>query len=198
MSIRNLLAFAATLALTGCITGYSLVEPGVATAGDLRVTAGTGWNRAPAMVTPEARKDAQTWTRDGIYLDRLVLIPAVADGETLIVDKSKSAALPRFRKDMLPNEIEELLESTLVKYFGEGNATVTTANLRPQKFGDYRGLMFEIEAKVTDSPSYRGQIGAFVADDTLYSLWYIAAEPYYHEKHQAVAKAVIGSATLAR
>jgi len=196
MIIRKLLTLALFATLAGCVTGYTLVQPGVNIAGDLQVNAGTGWNLAPAMATFGARKDAQTWTRDGMPLDRLVLIPAVADGETLLVDKKNTAALPRFRKDMLPNEIEELVESTLVKYFGEGNATVSTANLRPQTFGDQRGLMFDISAKLTDSPDYKGQIGAFVADEKLYTVWYIAADPYYYDKHSTLADGVIKSAAV--
>ena len=64
--------------------------------------------------------------------------------------------MPLFKKDMLPNEIEELTESTFVKYFGEGNAVVTTKNLRPQRFGEYRGVMFDVDATVSDNPKYQG------------------------------------------
>ncbi len=191
-----MLALAATFA--GCATtGYSLVQPGINNAGGMQVTAGSGWNIAPAVITSGARKGTQLWTRDGIYLDRLVLIPAVADGEPLLTAAAKDAALPVFRKDMLPNEVEELMESTLVKYFGEGNAAVSTANLRPQVFGSGRGVMFDIDARLTDSPTYKGRVGAFIVDDKLYTIWYIAADPYYFDKHNAVAEAVITSARVA-
>jgi len=150
MFIRKFLTLAVVATLAGCAIGYKLVPPGVNTAQDLQVNAGGGWNLAPAGFTIGSRKGAQTWTQDGLALNRLVLIPAVADGETLLVDRRDSAALPTFRKGMLPNEIEELVESTLVKYFGEGNATVSTANLRPQAFGDQRGVMFDITAKLSD------------------------------------------------
>jgi len=99
---------------------------------------------------------------------------------------------------MLPNEIEELVESTLVKYFGEGNATVSTANLRPQMFGNDRGVMFDVAASLSDSPDYKGTIGAFVVDEKLYSVWYIAADPHYHEMHSAAADAIIKSAMVVR
>jgi len=189
-----LLLFVATVA--ACVTGYTLVQPGAYAVQDLQVNAGTGWNMAPVASTPGARKGTQTWTQDGLLLDRLVIIPSVADGETLLISKSESAALPAFRKDMLPNEIEELMESTLVKYFGEGNASVSTANLRPQVYGEQRGLMFDISAAVTDSPDYKGTVGAFIADEKLYSIWYIAADPHYHGKHSDRAEAIIKSAAL--
>lgn len=197
MIIRRVFLLAIVLTAAGCVTGYTIVQPGLNAAQGLQVNADGGWNLAPAMMTPAVRKGTQTWTRDGLLLDRLVLIPAVPDGEPLMIDKSGRAALPVFRENMLPNEIEELVESTLVKYFGEGNASVTTSNLRPQIFGDHRGVMFDVSAQLSDSPDYRGTIGAFVADDKLYTIWYIAAHPYYHDKHDQRAEAIIKSATLA-
>ncbi len=198
MFIRKCICLAVLATLAGCVTGFTLVPPGSNTAQDLQVSAGSGWNLAPAGFTMGARKGAQTWTQDGLALNRLVLIPGVADGETLLVDKRDTAALPTFRKDMLPNEIEELVESTLVKYFGEGNATVSTANLRPQIFDGERGVMFDISAKLSDSPDYKGTIGAFIADEKLYTVWYIAADPHYYDKHSAAADAIIKSATIVR
>lgn len=198
MLIRKamLLAFAVTLA--GCVAGYTLVQPGVQSAQDLQVYAGPGWNLAPPTATLAPRKGAQTWTQDGLLLDRLVLIPAVGDGEALIVDKSESAAIPVFHKDMLPNEVEELIESTIVKYFGEGNAAVSTSNLRPHKFGDQNGFKFDMLVELTDSPDYKGTIGAFIVDDRLYSIWYLAAVPHYFDKHMARADEIMQSARLVR
>jgi len=182
--------------LAGCETAsYRLVEPGVQTIGSLRITAGPEWNLAPAMSTPASRSLSQTWTRDGLLLDRLVIIPAVADGEALFVSRDKSAALPVFHADMLPNEIEELVESSIVKLYGEGNAVVSTSNLRPQGFGTHGGFMFDIEASVTESPDYHGMVGAFIDDEKLYLALFLAAEPAYYEKHAADAEAVIKSMT---
>jgi hypothetical protein len=161
-----LLAFAVTLA--GCVAGYTLVQPGVQSAQDLQVYAGPGWNLAPPTATLAPRKGAQTWTQDGLLLDRLVLIPAVGDGEALIVDKSESAAIPVFHKDMLPNEVEELIESTIML------------------------------VKLTDSPDYKGTIGAFIVDEQLYSIWYLAAVPHYFDKHMARADEIMQSARLVR
>lgn len=185
------------LTLAGCVTvNYSLVTPGVVTVDDLTVQAGTGWNQAPAAATPAARKTAATWTQDGLLLDRISIIPGVADGETILDVKDESAALPVFRADMLPNEIEELVESTIVKLFGEAQAVVSTANLRPYRFGDNAGVLFDLEAMVTDSPKYNGVVGAFIANDKLYLMYFLGAVPHYYEKHFAEAEAIIKSALL--
>ena len=162
----------------------------------MRVTVDDDWNLAPARLTPASRKQSRTWTQDGLLLDRLSIIPAVADGETLFVSRSKSAALPVFHADMLPNEIEELVESSIVKLYGEGQSAVSTSNLRPQGFGEHGGFMFDIEAAITESPDYRGSVGAFVDDEKLYMVLFLAAEPHYFDKHAARADAIIKSATL--
>lgn len=197
MKTRILLLAAVLTFLSGCAaTGYTLVTPGIAAVGPLAVNASAGYNMAPATFVPGQRKGAQTWTKDGMLLDRLTFIPAVADGEALLQSQRKDAALPVFRKDMLPNEIEELVESTIVKQYGEGNAAVTTSNLRPHRFGEQRGIMFDVAATVSESPEYKGVVGAFVANEQLYVMWYFAAEPFYYGKHLPAAEAIIKSARL--
>ena len=63
--------------------------------------------------------------------------------------------------------------------------------------GENRGFMFDISAVVTESPMYKGVVGAFIANDELYIMWYIGADPYYYDKHLSDADAIIKSATLA-
>ncbi len=197
MTKRILLLAASFFMLSACVTGYTLVEPGPHSIDKMTVNASSGWNLAPGYAGAGDRKNTQRWTRDGLLLDRLVFIPAVPDGEPLATARTKDAALPVFRKDMLPNELEELLESTIVKFFGEGQAAVSTSNLRPHHFGERRGVMFDISAVVTESPMYKGVVGAFIANDELYIMWYIGADPYYYDKHLSDAEAIIRSATLA-
>lgn len=182
--------------LAACVAQYSLVTPGVVAVEDLTVQAGSGWNNAPIHQRQYGRKQSVAWTKDGLLLDRLVMIPGVPDGEPLLMTREKTAAMPIFRADMLPNELEELVESTIVKFFGEGQAVVNTENLRPHRFGDNRGVLFDLSATVTESPEYKGLVGAFIADDKLYVLYFLAATPYYYGKHIAEAEAIIKSATI--
>lgn len=187
----------ALVILSGCATTtYSLVSPGPVAVQGLSVEADEGWNRAPSYHTRSARENAETWTKDGLLLDRLVIVPGVPDGEAILRSQNESAALPVFRADMLPNEIEELVESSMLKLFGEGRAAVSTEKLRPQRFGANMGVMFDIAATLTDSPAYRGTAGAFIADGSLYMLYFLGAVPYYFDKHQNEAVAIIESATL--
>jgi hypothetical protein len=56
--------------------------------------------------------------------------------------------------------------------------------------------MFDIDATVTDSPKYKGIVGAFIANDKLYLMYFLGAVPHYYEKNVAEAEATIRSALL--
>ncbi len=192
---RSVLTLSLSILLSGCVA-FSMVEPGPTTVGDLQLDASVAWNQAPAVMSPAARPGTKVWTRDGLLLDRIVIIPGVPDGETIFKPIDKTQALPAFKADMLPNELEELTESSISKLFGEGQTAVTTMNLRPHRFGENSGILFDVETAVSDGPDYRGFVGAFISEDKLYMLIYIAALPFYYDKHHAEAEAIIKSARI--
>lgn len=195
MNRHIFLIFCLAISLTACsVATYTLVSPGTSMVGDLTISSSNTWNLSPA--TAYSRKKAQVWTQDGSLLDRLIIIPGVPDGESLFVSRQKDAALPKFRSDMLANEIQELSESSISKLFGEGEVAVSTMNLRPHRFGDNQGFMFDLNAILSDGPEYRGTVGAFVANEMLYFILYIAAEPYYFGKHLEEATTIIQTAHL--
>lgn len=181
--------------ISGCVA-YSMVEPGPTSVGDLQLEASLVWNQAPGQATPAARSGTKVWTRDGLLLDRIVIIPGVPDGEPIFKEVAKGQALPVFKADMLPNELEELTESSILKLFGEGETAVTTMNLRPHRFGENRGVLFDVEVAISDGPDYRGTVGTFVRDAQLYMIMYFAAEPYYYDKTRQEAEAIIKSARI--
>lgn len=193
--LRTLSVTSLFVLISACVA-FSLVEPGTRTIGDLQVDASVAWNQAPAVMSPAARPGTKVWTRDGLLLDRIVIIPGVPDGEPIFKPANKSQALPSFKADMLPNEIEELTESSIVKLFGEGQAAVATTALRPHRFGEDSGIMFDVEAAVSDGPDYRGFVGAFINGERLYMLIYLAAEPFYFDKHRDDAESIIKSARI--
>ena len=118
------------------------------------------------------------------------------DGETIVISPQQDAAIPAFRADMLPNEIEELTETSIVKQFGEGGVSVETSNLRPHRFGEHRGILFNMTVAVSDGPDYRGLAGSFVVDDKLYLMMFFGADTFYYDKHLAEAEAIITNARL--
>ena len=187
--------FTAVLFLAGCIT-FHAVPPGEPSFAGMTVTTESTWNQAPRQWIRRMRSDAQAWTQNGLLLDRILFIPAIAPGETVFRELSGQDALPAFDANMLPNEIEELVESSIAKLFGEGGAVVETSGLRPHRFGDDRGLMFDLSVSVSDGPDYRGVTGAFVAEERLYLIVYLAVTPHYYDKYRDEAVAIIQSARI--
>ena len=49
---------------------------------------------------------------------------------------------------------------------------------------------------VTDGPPYKGTVGAFIANESLYLMYFLGAVPYYYDKHIDEAAAIIASARL--
>lgn len=181
--------------LSGCVT-FAAVPPGEVNLSGLIVTPQNTWNQAPREWTRLSRGDAKTWTKNGILLDRILIIPAVPDGEPLFRQTSESQALPLFNSSMLPNELAEFIESSIAKLFGEGGAVVEVSGLRPQRFGTDRGVMFDIEVKVSDGPDYKGVAGTLIAGNRLYAIIFIGAEPYYYSESLDEATALIKSARI--
>jgi len=191
MKYRSL--FYLTLVLvSGCIS-YAAVGPGELSYTGLTVQTGTAWNQVPKEAARMARSESRLLTANGLLLDRISIIPAVPDNEPLFRQFSKSEALPVFKSDMLPNEIEELAESSIVKLFGEGRGAVETANLRPQRYGTNRGVLFDLKVTVSDGPDYQGIAGALIVDEKLYLVFFLGAEPYYYEKQIDEAVEIIKS-----
>ena len=182
--------------VAGCVSSYSAINPGESDHGGLRVKTSQAWNQAPKEATPAARSGSIVWTQDGILLDRIMTIPGVPSGEPIFVADSKEQALPEFKADMLPNEIEELTESSIVKLFGEGDVAVETSNLRPHRYGENNGFLFDMTVAVSDGPKYKGVTGAFIVAERLYLILYLAAEPYYYEKHLDEAMVIIKGARV--
>jgi hypothetical protein len=193
---KYLFSIILSLTTVACMPAYVAVAPGNVNYDGLIIKTDQAWNLAPAASTPSARKGSKVWTQDGILLDRIMIIPAVPDGEPLFVTTSKDQALPAFKADMLPNEIEEFTESSLVKLFKEGDVVVQTSNLRPHRFGEHNGLLFDINVAVSDGPNYRGITGAFIVDKKLNLIFFLGAVPYYFEKHIDEALVIIKGARV--
>lgn len=189
------LLLASMLLVGGCVT-FVEVPPGETTRAGLTLTNRVTWNQSPSGNSRTMRPDSRNWTLDGLLLDRLMIIPAVPTGESIFRPLSSAQALPVFRVGMLPYELQELVESSITKLFGEGGAVVETRGLRPQQFGRNRGIMFDLDVSLSDGPDYRGTTGAVVVDDKLYLIVYLAVKTYYYDKHRDEALQIIRSARI--
>jgi hypothetical protein len=107
-----------------------------------------------------------------------------------------SISFPAYQQGMLPNEIMELVESSLTTLMGAGTL-VEASNLRPQALDGKRGAMFDLRIQATDEPVRTGRALAFVEDLELHLFVFIAPELHYFDKHWEAARAVMLSARAA-
>ena len=82
--------------------------------------------------------------------------------EAIFKITSKDLARPVFQDDLLPNEIEELAESSIAKLFGEGQVSVEKFGLRPHRFHGRKGFLFDMDIALSNGPDYGGIAGALV------------------------------------
>jgi len=195
MMVRTSFAAILLLCVAGCASNpFTLQPPGETSVGALKIDVSGSWNLL--ATDAKALPPKAIWTRDGLNLDRMLIYADVADGQTLFKERDKGAALPKFQADMLPNELVAFTESYLSKMFGEGQAIVESSNLRPQRYGQINGIGFDVAIAPAETAYYKGTVGAFVADQKLYLMIYIGADPYYYDKHRAAAQQMIASAHL--
>jgi len=60
---------------------------------------------------------------------------------------------------------------------------VQTSSLRPHRFAEHNGLLFDMEAADSDGPTYRGITGVLIVDKKALSDFFLGAEPYRYDKH---------------
>ena len=187
----------ALVVLGGCVsTQFAAVVPGEVAVENLTVTASDGaWNKAPDTMTGSLVDGSEMWTRDGLLLDRLILIPGVANGGTLFESASEALVYPEYKSGMLPNEIVELTQSSLAKLTGN-EAVVETSGLRPHRLGEQRAIMFDMTVTTSEGPRLQGRALAFINNDELYLITYIATAIFYFDKHWDEALAIMESANV--
>lgn len=199
MTLRS--SFAGVLVLVfilaaGCASSsYRAEQAGVVTAGKMRVTLGSGWQRAPAAEVPEKRSVSKIYSRDGLEHDRLILVASIADGEA-IFSASGTAGLPTFRANMTEAEIAGLVAKSLQAALWESAATVVASNARAHGFTGIPGFKFELEADVPGAADHRGMAGGFIDENKLYVTIFLAESPGYYDRHRQTAQDVIDSTVL--
>lgn len=176
-------------ALSGCAT-YSTVQSGPQIVKAITVTPTLAWNKVPSAV---AFAGAPTWTADGLTLNALTFLSDIADGQPL-VDSADRKEYPAFRKDMLPTEVIEIIESTMAK---ATKARVTLqGQLRPMTFGGSPGFQYEFEFVAADELPRKAFVAGAVKNDKLHAILYQAPRMYYYQSRESEVKTMVSSATI--
>jgi len=200
MTLRSSFACALVLVfatVAGCASSnYRSVQPGVVTVGKMRVTLGSGWQRAPDAETPEKLALSRILSRDGLENDRLILIAGITDGEAIFRVQAITG-LPTFQTEMDLSKIADLVADSLQAALWDGSAIIKASNIRAHGFAGTSGFKFELEADVPGAADHRGIAGGFVDDGRLYVNIFLAESPESYERHLQTAQQVIDSAVLA-
>ena len=184
------------LAVMACgSTGQRTITPGVAEAGKLRVTIDDGWYRAPNAETPGKRPSTRVLTKNGIEHDRLYLVGGVDDGNTIFKEDHAGGAAS-FDASMSSDDVANLVAGSLEAALWGGSTSVAAKNATERGFTGIPGVQFDLEASGAGANDYRGLAGAFVVDERLYAVIFLAESPQYYERHRETAQQVIDSAIL--
>jgi hypothetical protein len=183
--------------IAACATNkYASVVPGVTSLGEIRVTIGEGWLRAPASVIPEERSASRTLTRENLERDRLMLIPGVSDGQSIFRDQNNATPLPLFAANMNSEQIAAMVGQLMQQALWNGSATVAIKDARDHGYGGIAGFVFDLEVNLPSGPDHKGAAGGFVYEGRLYVIIYSAESPGYFDGNIDVVRQLIDSATV--
>ncbi len=175
--------------LASCVQ-HTVIESGQQKVGSFIVSPSNQWNKVPSQFSISG---LTTWTVDGGSLNSLLFIPDVEDGDTLLPN-TNDKKFDTYSKDMLPNEIIELVESTLLLAL---DAKITNkAALRPVKIGADQGFEFELEYVAQDEVPRRAYIAAVIKDENLNVIFFQATKLHYYDSLIRDVKTIVSTAVI--
>jgi hypothetical protein len=176
------------LSLSACTPYFSLINEhqGIQVGNTFLVESPIAWSK-------HSDSSSEIWTIDGPFLQRLVFIFGIEDGQPLVKPSSQTEQMPVFRKDMSPLEIKELWEATMVR---AGNHQITVKNMKPAQIDQLECFEFEFTFTTQDGLDYSGYIIAGVKDSKLIGIKYEGTSLYHYEKHLKEAQQIIHSVRL--
>ena len=162
--------------LLGACNQYTLVKPGLVEVQQIAVSPTNPWNAAPSV---DSIGGYPTWTTDGVILNSLTFFPAIKNGKPLF-KSSRDDPYPVFTSDLLPNEIVEIVESSIAKELG---ATISKrSGLKPLMIDGNPGFQSSFEFIASKVPR-RAFLAGTVKEEALYLMFYQATDLYYYEKY---------------
>ena len=174
--MKKLLIIISALLLSGC-NQYALVKPEPVKVKGITVSPANPWNSAPSIDSIGGRP---TWTTDGVILNSVTFFPAIKDGKPLFKSSQKEQ-FPIFTTDMLPNELVEIVESSIAKKLG---ATISSrGGLKPMMIDGNQGFQFNFDFITGDDVPRRAFIAGAVKGEALYLMFYQATSLYYYDKY---------------
>src|SRR5690349_19563868 len=203
-SLVKLSLLASALALSACsglggeygISDYTAVGVHRIQVGDgsLSVAPLRPWNRHRHIVFGDIH-EVDDWTLNGPVLDELSFVSGLKDNRALIRQRwSANQQVPRFRSNMTPPEIAEMLES-LFRVRG-GAVDFHTLSLQPRPFLGTNGFQLDYEHLDNDEVWRKGRAVGAVINGRLYMIMLDAARSHYFDASLPDYEAIVDSARL--
>ncbi len=126
---------------------------------------------------------SETWTIDGVPLQRIRFIKGLADGQTMIEDiptQMDKEKMPKFKRGMTPFEIMELVVDSV----NAGGSKAEGRDLRPVTFGSAQGFRFDFDYVLPNGLEEQGLAVGAVLKDELHLILYSGVRGYYYSKEK--------------
>ena len=189
--MRTFIALSLTAVLAGCVA-MAKVDPGERAVGArLQVVIEGPWNHlnAPNL------GPAETWTMEGLPVDRLWLYSGLKDGQLIHAPDEGGARRKNFafRASMQPDEIVGLFEGMLTR---DGSRFRLT-RLEPFEFAGQPGFRFEYSlVRRYDNVQLSGLGFGTVSKGELFALIYMAPRLAFFARHRDNVEQMAASARL--
>lgn len=177
--------------LAGCVS-IAKVEKGDRAIGSRMVVAIEGpWNHvnAPGM------GPAETWTMEGLPVDRLLLYSGLKDGEAIHTTTQRGGSAKRFvfRANMQPDEIVALFEGMLTR----NGSRFELTQLAPVTFAGQKGFRFDYAlTRKIDNVQLRGLGYGTVHKGELFAIVYMAPQLAFFARHKERVEHLAAAARL--
>lgn len=170
---------------SGCapFTLYKLVEPRERSiAGAYTVQPRLAWSSV-------AGGQVETWTIDGVALERLRFFSGIAEGQSLL-GGDVGGRRPRFLPSLTRPEVAELVADSL---FG---SRFPARHVRPAAFGGAPGFRFELRYATNDGVKREAIVVGAVLQGRLHVIVYEGTALYHFDKYRDEVEQIIGSIRL--
>jgi hypothetical protein len=162
--------------------------------GTMTVVPPRPWNRRRNVLFDDVRA-VEVWTLNGPLLDGITFISGLKSGHFMVRQSHRAdQQVPKFRADMTPPEIAEMLEG-LYRVRG-GAVDFHTLSIQPRPFLGTNGFQFDYEHLDDDELWRKGRAIGAIVNGELYLIMFDAARSHYYDAALPDFEAIVASARL--
>jgi hypothetical protein len=162
--------------------------------GTMTVVPPRPWNRRRDVLFDDVRA-VEVWTLNGPLLDGVTFISGLKSGHFMVRQSHRAdQQVPKFRADMTPPEIAEMLEG-LYRVRG-GAVDFHTLSIQPRPFLGANGFQFDYEHLDDDELWRKGRAVGAIINGQLYLIMFDAARSHYYDAALPDFEAIVASARL--